>query len=152
MFAKISEFILGGTRGFNEAEERLLSFLMDALPARDRRILVRQIQLVRKVQRQIPGRLVAAYYKSGVDVPRLPYPGDGHCLANITYVSDERPRTTSIVLHNGCLMTFERNVPRHLSEVEALVGLVLHPDGFESVAGDIDFQEHGEASGQSVGT
>jgi hypothetical protein len=119
---------------------------MDALPIRDREILACQARLVRKVQRQNPGRLVAAYYKSGAHVPQLPYPGYEHCLANITYRSGGRPKTTSVVLHNGCLMTFERNVPQKLSEIEAPVDVVLHPKGFESVAGGIDSQEHAQTS------
>lgn len=146
MLSKISEFLLGGTRGFNEAEKRLLSFLADALPAQDRDILSRQLMAVRKVQRQHPGRLVVAYYKKGGDVPQLPYPGYEHCLANITYKSAGRTKTTSLVLHDGRFMTFERNVPRSLSDIEALGAVVLHPRGFKSVTPEIDAQEHGEGS------
>ncbi|GHT87054.1 hypothetical protein AGMMS49960_02390 [Betaproteobacteria bacterium] len=144
--AKISEFIFGGTRGFNEAENRLLSFLMDSLPAQEREILSRQLLSVRLVQRQNPGKIVVAYYKSGSEVPQLPYPGDEYCLANVTYKSGGRTKTTSLVLHNGRFMTFERNVPQSLSEIEALSSVVLHPKGFKSVAQEIDAQEHGEPS------
>lgn len=146
MLAKISEFLFGGTRGFNEAETRLLSLLMDALPAQERDILARQLRSVRKVQRQNPGRLVAAYYKRGDEIPRLPYPGYEYCLANITYLSGGRARTTSLVLHDGRFMTFERNVPQRLSDIETLGSVVLHPKGFKSVAPEIDAQEHGEPS------
>lgn len=146
MLAKISEFLFGGTRGFNEAEGRLLSFLVDALPAQDRDILSRQLMAVRKVQRQHPGRLVVAYYKKGDDVPQLPYLGYEHCLANVTYKSGGRTKTTSLVLHNGRFMTFERNVPQRISDIEALGAVVLHPSGFKSVAPEIDAQEHGGAS------
>ncbi|MDR3054824.1 MAG: hypothetical protein LBU53_05400 [Zoogloeaceae bacterium] len=144
MLAKISEFIFGGTRGFNEAETRLLSFLMDSLPAQEREILSHQLLSVRKVQRQNPGQIVVVYYKSGNEVPRLPYPGYEHCLANITYKSGERAKTTSLVLHNGRFMTFERNVPQRLSDIETLNSVVLHPKGFKSVAQEIDAQEHRE--------
>lgn len=143
MLAKISEFLLGGTRGFNQAESRLLSALLDALPTQDREILARQMMLIRKVQRSNPGRLVAAYYKRGVDVPQLPYPGYEYCLANITYRSGGRARTTSLVLHDGRFMTFERNVPRNASEIESVDAVALHPRGFKSVAPEIDAQEHG---------
>lgn len=146
MLAKISEFLFGGTRGFNEAEARLLSFLMDSLPTKDRDILARQLISVRKVQRQNPGQLVVAYYKNEDDVPQLPYLGYEHCLASITYKAMGRTKRTSVVLHNGRFMTFERNVPRTLSDIETLSSVVLHPNEFRSVAPEIDAQEHGEAS------
>ena len=146
MLAKISEFLFGGTRGFNDAEARLLSFLMDSLPARDRDILACQLMSVRKVQRQNPGRLVAVYYRNSDEVPQLPYLGYEYCLANITYKSCGRSRTTSIVLHDGRLMTFERHVPTTLSDIETLSSVALHPGGFTTVAPDIDAEEHGEVS------
>jgi hypothetical protein len=145
VLAKISEFLFGGTRGFNQAETRLLSSLLDALPTQDREILARQLTSIRKVQRHNPGQLVAAYYKRGVDVPQLPYSGYEYCLANVTYRSGGRSKTTSLVLHNGRFMTFERNVPRSVSEIEAVDAVVLHPRGFKSVAPEIDAQEHGAA-------
>ena len=43
-------------------------------------------------------------------------------------------------------MTFERNVPKTLSDIETLSSVALHPSGFKSVAPEIDAQEHGEAS------
>ena len=146
MLARLSEFLLGGTRGFNEAETRLLSFLMECLPAQEREILARQLMSVRKVQRQNPGQLVAIYYKRGHEPPPLPYPGYEHCLANVTYVSGGRANTTSVVLHNGRLMTFERNVPQRLSDIETLRLVVLHPKAFNSVSSSIDAQEHREPS------
>lgn len=142
MFVKISEFLFGGTRTFNEAETRLLSFLMDSLPVQEREILARQLRSVRKVQRQKPGQLVACYYKSGVEVPRLPYAGYEYCLAKITYMSGGRAKTTSLVLHDGRFMTLERNVPQRLSDIQALGAVVLHPKGFQSVAPEIDAHEH----------
>jgi len=146
VLARLSEFLLGGTRGFNDAERRLLSFVLEALPPQDREILSRQIASVRKVQRQHPGRLVAAYYRKQDDVPRLPYPGYAHCLANVSYKARGRTRTTSLVLHDGRFMTFERNVPQGLVEIESLAKVVLHPAGFRSVASEIDAEEHGAAS------
>ena len=142
MFAKISEFLFGGTRGFNEAENRLLLFLQEALPASDREILSRQLMSIRKVQRPQPTRMVVAYYKNVADVPQLPYPGYEHCLGNVTYTTLGKSRTTSIVLHDGRFMSFERNIPQRLSDIEALTKVVLHPKGFSSVAGEIDAQEH----------
>jgi hypothetical protein len=143
---RIYEFVFGGTRGFNEAETRLLSFLMDSLPAQERDILARQLMSVRKVQRQNPGRLFVAYYRSGDEVPQLPYLGYEHCMAHVTYKSGGRTKTTSLVLHNGRFMTFERNVPQHPSDIEGLNSVVLHPDGFESVAPKVDAEEHGGPS------
>lgn len=54
MFAKVPEFLLGGTRGFTRAEERFLSFLMDVLPTKDREILSRQLQCVTKCKGNTP--------------------------------------------------------------------------------------------------
>ena len=144
MLAKLSEFIFGGTRGFNGAEARLLAAVADSLLPHDREVLKRQINSVRKVQRQNPGRLVVAYYSEGHDVPRLPYQGYEHCLAKVTYKSHGRSKTTSVVLHNGRFMTFERNVPQTLDEIETIQSVVLHPNGFTSVATDIDAEEHGQ--------
>lgn len=150
MFAKLSEFLLGSTSGLNEAEERLLSFVLDALPAGDREILLLQLRSIRKVQRQHPGRPVGAYYGKGSDTPRLPYPGNAYCLANVSHKSGDRARTTSIVLHDGRFMTFERHVPQRLSEIDALESVALHPRGFKSVNRSINTQEHGEVSDQSA--
>lgn len=142
MLSKILEFVLGGTRGFNEAETRLLDFVMDALPPGDGSVLSRQRSSVRKVQRPHSGQMVVAYYKPGDDVPRLPYPGDEYCLATVTYLSQGRAVQTSLVLHNGRFMTFERNVPESLADVEALISVLLHPMAYKSVASEIDAQEH----------
>ena len=64
MLSKISEFLLGGTRGFNEAEKSLLSFLADALPAKDRDILTPNLMAVRKLQRKHNGRKFVDKYKN----------------------------------------------------------------------------------------
>jgi len=143
----IYEFFFGGTPGFNDAEARLLASLGDAMPAQDRDVLLQQIRLVRKVQRQHQQRLVAVYYRKNVDIPKLPYPGNEYCLANITYRYEGRPKRTSVVLHDGCLMTFERNVPRRLSEIGEPISVALHPKRFKSVAPEIDAEEHGEPVG-----
>jgi len=143
----IYEFFFGGTRGFNDAEARLLSLLGDALPTQDRDVLSQQIKLVRKVQRQHQERLVVVYYRKHVTIPKLPYPGDQYCLANITYRFEGRAKRTSLVLHDGRFMTFERNVPRRLSEIEEPISVVLHPKRFSSVAPEIDAEEHGEPIG-----
>jgi hypothetical protein len=143
VFAKIFEFLLGGTRDFNAAEKHLLSCLLEALPVQDRAIFSRQLSSVHKVQRQHPGRLVVAYYRKGCDVPQLPYLGYEHCLANITYRSGGRTKTTSLVLHDGRFMTFEQNVPQNLGEIEAVNKVLLHPNAFKGVATAVDEQEHG---------
>lgn len=148
MFANISEFLFGGTPGLNEAEERLLSFLSDALPPQDREILSCQLKSIRKVQRQHPERLVAVYYRNGNNVPRLPYLGYEYCLANISYKSGGRTRRTSLVLHDGRFMTFERNVPQRLCEIEGVVAVALHPQRFKGAAEEIDSQEHEKVSDQ----
>lgn len=143
MLAWLAERLLRGRR-FNAAEARLIGFVSEALPADEREVLARQFAAVRKVRRHHPGRLVAAYYGDASKVPTLPYPGYEHCLADVTYRSTSGPRTTSVVLHHGRLMTLERNVPHSLSEVGALVGVRRHPGGFKSVATQIDAEEHGE--------
>ena len=145
MLANLLEYLFGGTRGFNDAESRLLSFVSESLPPEEQRIWEQQIRSVRKVQRQIPGQLIAVYYQRNAKVPPLPYPGYEHCLATVTYLSRGRARTTSLVLHDGRFMTFERNVPQRLGDIEALQSIVLHPKGFKSVAPEIDGQEHRES-------
>jgi len=114
--------------------------------------LSRQLQCVHKVQRQHSGPLVVACYEKGADVPQFPYLGHEHCLAHITYKPAGQTRTTAIVLHDGRLQTLENNIPLHLSEIQALSGLTLHPSGFEGVGQDIDLQEHQETSGRPVAT
>lgn len=144
MLTKVLDFFRGGSRDFNEAEKRLLEFLMDALPASDREVLSRQLCSIRLVQRQHPGRLVVAYYKNQQDVPPLPYPGYEYCLAKVSYQSRGRTKATSLVLHNGRFMSFERNVPETLSDIESLGKVILHPEGYRGVASEIDNEEHGE--------
>jgi len=95
---------------------------------------------------------LVACYEKGADVPQFPYLGHEHCLAHITYKPAGQARTTAIVLHDGRLQTLENNIPLHLSEIQALSGLTLHPSGFEGVGQDIDLQEHQETSGRPVAT
>jgi len=146
VLTKVLDFFRGGSRDFNEAEKRLLSFLMDALPANDREVLSRQLGSIRLVQRQHPGRLVVAYYKKQQAVPQLPYPGYEYCLAKVSYKSKGRTKATSLVLHNGRFMSFERNVPENPSDIESLGKVILHPEGYSGVAEEIDTDEHGEQS------
>lgn len=142
MLASIFEFLFGGTRGLNQAEQRLLSFLLEALSVQDRAILSAQLDSIRKVQRQHPGKLLAVYYHPGHDVPRFAYSGDEYCLAIIRYRSNVRVRATALVLHDGRFSTLERNVPKSLAEIDALVSVTLHPGGFSSITRQIDMEEH----------
>ena len=144
VLTKVLDFFRGGSRDFNEAEKRLLSFLMDGLPANEREVLSRQLGSIRLVQRQHPGRLVVAYYKNQQDVPQLPYPGYEYCLARVSYKSKGRTKATSVVLHNGRFMSFERNVPETPRDIESLGAVILHPEGYRGVAEDIDTEAHGE--------
>lgn len=144
MLTRVLDFFRGGSRDFNEAEKRLLSFLMEALPAEDREVLSRQLDSIRLVQRPHPGRLVVAYYKNQQEVPQLPYSGYEYCLAKVSYRSKGRTKATSLVLHDGRFMTFERNVPQTPDDIESLSGVTLHPEGPKGVAAEIDAEEHGE--------
>lgn len=143
MLAKLSEFLFGGTRGFNDAEARILALVADSLPVDEGVVLRRQVKAVRKVQRQNPSRLVVAFYKERDSIPALPYAGYEHCLANVTYTSRGRSKTTSLVLHHGRFMSFERNVPQTMGDIEAIQSVKLHPKGFEGIAQEIDAEEHG---------
>ena len=143
-------WLRGGTAGFNEAESRLLQSLLDALPQPDKSILSAQLAAVTLVQRQHPGRLVVAYYPMPERVPVLPYPGYEYCLANLRYRSKGKVRKTSIMLHDGRFMSFERKVPRSPEEIEALVEVELHPGRSGHIASDIDREEHGAASSASL--
>jgi hypothetical protein len=143
MFNKILAFLRGGTRGFNDAERKLLSFVLNVLPERDKSVLSTQLSSVSLVQRQHPGRLVVAYYRKPNRVPQLPYPGYEYCLANVSYKSGGKTKTTTLTLHDGRLMTFERDVPQATSEIESLVKVTLHPSGHKSVIEELDAEEHG---------
>ena len=147
MFKKIAA-LLAFLRGddspsFNEAELKLLSFLREALPEEEKATLAAQISAVRLVQRQNLGRIHVVYYRKPESTPLFPYPGYEHCLAKVSYKSNGKTKTTALVLHDGRLMTFERNVPLNVSDIESLVKVVLHPDGFKSVTDEIDAEEHG---------
>ena len=137
----------GGTPGFSAAESRVLSFVLDGLAEPDRSTLTAQIGAVALVQRQHPGRLVVAYYRRPETVPPLPYPGYEYCLAKVKYMSRDRARTTSLVLHDGRFMTFERNVPELESDIESLVAVEMHPGTRSSVAEEIDRAEHASNAG-----
>jgi hypothetical protein len=143
MLNKIIEFFRGGSSTFNDAEMMLLLFVAEALPEQERSVFSTQINSVSKVKRYHPGRLVVAYYPKSKNVNQLPYVGYEHCLANVTYRSKSKAKTTSITLHEGRLMTLERNVPRAQSEIESIIKVVLHPKGYKSVAEEINAEEHG---------
>ena len=142
MLTRLLDFLRGGSRDFNDAEKRLISFVMDALPTDDQHVLTRQLGSIRLVQRQHPGRLVVAYYRSEQEVPQLPYHGYEYCLAKVSYRSNGGTRATSLVLHNGRLMTLERNVPQTLDDIQALGEVTLHPKGHQVVADETDAEEH----------
>jgi len=137
----------GGTPGFSAAESRVLSFVLDGLAEPDRSTLTAQIAAVALVQRQHPGGLVVAYYRRPDIVPALPYPGYEYCFAKVKYISRGRARTTSLVLHDGRFMTFERNVPELESDIESLVAVEMHPGIQPSVAEEIDHAEHASTAG-----
>lgn len=135
--------IRGGTPSFTRAEKQLLSHVLEALPEGDRRVLRAQLDAVSLVQRQHAGRLVVAFYPKSTDVVRLPYPGYEHCLAKVTYRSKGKKQTTAVVLHDGRLMSLERNVPIGEGDIEPPVAVTLHPGGHSGGAADIDAEEHG---------
>lgn len=132
----------GGTRSFNPAETQMLSHVLMALPEVERSTLRRQMDAVSLVQRQHPGHLVVAFYPPAIDVATLPYPGYEYCLAKVTYRSRGRKRITAVVLHNGRLMSLERNVPIVEADIEPPVAVILHPRQRSSVATQIDAEEH----------
>ena len=143
MLTRVLDFFRGGSRDFNEAEKRLLSFVMDALPVEDSKVMAQQLASVRLVQRQHPGRLVVAYYRNHLEIPQLPYPGGEYCLAKVSYRSNGRSKVTALVLHNGRFMSFERNVPQTPADIESLSRVVLHPESHKDIAQAIDGEEHG---------
>jgi hypothetical protein len=143
---KVVAFFRGGSSDFNSAEKRIISFMSEALPAAERDILAKQLTQIRLVQRPSAGRIVVAYYDERSNFPKLPYPGYEHCLANVSYRSKGKTKTTSLVLHDGHLMTIERNVPKEAADIESLVKVVLHPKGFTNVTRELDAEEHGPAS------
>lgn len=147
MIRKVLDFLSivfrGGTSHYNEGEMKLLLYALDALPNNEKEIFRAQINGIRLIQRQHPGRLVVSYYRKPKAIPQLPYLGMQHCLVKITYISKGKRKTTSLVLHDGRFMTFERNVPSKAAEIESLVKVLLHPSGYSSVAEEIDSEEHG---------
>ena len=145
VLASIRAALRGGTRGFNPAETQLLSFVLGAMPEDERRILRAQIQAISHVQRQHPGRLVVAFYAKSSHTGSLPYPGYEYCLARVTYRTNGAKRTTAVVLHDGRLMSLERNVPTAEEEIEPPVRVTLHPGRPSPVAVEIDREEHRNA-------
>jgi hypothetical protein len=145
VLGKVLDFFRGGSRDFNEAEKRIISFLSEALSPEDREILSRQLAKIRLVQRTGAGRMVVAYYDERSDFPKLPYLGYEHCLANVSYKSQGKTKTTSLVLHDGHLMSLERNVPQKIADIDSLVKVALHPSGFTSVTKKLEEEEHGPA-------
>lgn len=151
MLSRVLDFFRGGSRDFNEAEKRLLSFLMDALPVEDQQVLARQLASVRLVQRQHPGRLVVACFRNQPGVPQLPYPGIEYCLAKVSHRSKGQTKATSLVLHNGPFMAFECNVPQTLADIESASKVVLHPQTYKGVTQEIDAEEHRGGKSETAG-
>jgi hypothetical protein len=145
LLASIRAALRGGTRGFNPAETQLLSLVLEALPEDERRILRAQIDAISHVQRQHPGRLVVAFYAKSSQVEPLPYPGYEYCLARVTYRTSGTKRTTAVVLHDGRLMSLERNVPTAEEEIGLPVHVTLHPGRPSPMAAEIDREEHRDA-------
>jgi len=144
VFGTLFAFFRGGTRTFNEAEMKIISCVLDVLPETEKLILSNQVASVSLVQRQNQNRMVVAFYPKSKGAPALPYPGYEHCLAKVTYKSKGKKVTTALVLHDGRLMSLERNVPAALKDIESVVGVALHPKGFSTVTTEIDASEHGD--------
>lgn len=143
MIERLLAFLRGGTVGFNKPELLILDSVLDVLPKAESDILSKQVGAVSLVQRHNPGKLVAAYYPKRLRVPSLPYSGYEYCLAKVSYRSNGTTKTTNVVLHDGKLMTFERNVPQGNDHIDAIVEVYLHPNGYKPVAQEIDAEEHG---------
>ncbi len=141
---KISAFLRGGTSTFNETEMLLLKAILNALPEAEAEIFSQQILTVSLVQRPNPRRLVVAYYSNKNKVSQLPYLGYEYCLAKVSYKLNGKTKTTNVVLHDGRLMSLERNVPSKSEEIDSITSVALHPSGYKSVAEEIDLEEHGQ--------
>ncbi|GLX76690.1 hypothetical protein tinsulaeT_00300 [Thalassotalea insulae] len=142
MLKDIIAFLRGGTSKFFVPEKLVLEAVMQELPQEEALILEEQIKSIFLVQRHNPGKLIAAYYPKKSQVPSLPYHGYEYCLAKVKYEVVGKTKTTDVVLHNGKLMTFERNVP--LKNEQIFVKEVkLHPSSYEPIALEIDASEHG---------
>lgn len=122
----------------------LLESALKELPDQEAPVFSKQIASVSLVQRHHPGRLVAAFYPKNKHVPQLPYGGYEYCLAKVSYRVNGKTKTTNLVLHDGRFITFERNVPLKNDNIESITKVVLHPDGYESMAAEIDREEHDE--------
>lgn len=133
----------GGTNGFNDAELALLGYASEALPIEEKQIFELQISSAYLVQRPHKGRISVAYYKHAEQVQQLPYIDYEYCIAKVSYRKNGKRKTTSIVLHDGRLMTLEHNVPVSSKEIDYMEEVVLHPSGFKSVTTEIDSEEHG---------
>jgi hypothetical protein len=142
LLGSVRAALRGGTSSFSPAEKQVLSHVLAALPEAERSALRRQIDAVTLVQRQHPGRLVVAFYPKSADVAPLPYPGYEYCLAKVSYISRGRKKTTTVVLHNGRLMSLERHVPVDVGDIEPPVTVTLHPGPRSNMASQIDAEEH----------
>ena len=143
MLTRVLDFFRAGSRDYNDAERRILASVSDALPPADKEIFARQIAATKLIQRQHPGRLVVTYYKEPDAVPVLPYSGIEHCLARVSYRCHGKTKSTFVVLHDGRFMSFERAVPQKSTDIEAVLAVDLHPNGYSGVADEIQHEEHG---------
>jgi len=144
LIERLVAFLRGGTVGFNKPELLILNSVIEALPSAEVDILGKQVRSVFLVQRPNKSTLVSAYYPKKLRVPPLPYTGYEYCLAKVSYRSKGTTKRTNVVLHDGKLMTLERNVPQGNDLIDAIKEVTLHPSGVKSVAQEIDADEHGD--------
>ncbi|MED5238984.1 MULTISPECIES: hypothetical protein [unclassified Alcanivorax] len=85
-----------------------------------------------------------AYYRKSSSVPEMPYMSDEYCLAEVRHKREKQPRKTNVVLHNGILQSLERSVPKDESEIREIVSVRLHPKSYQSLAEELDAEEHDE--------
>lgn len=146
LLRQISARLKGGTAGFNAAERTILAAVAEHLPDGERSAFAAQVEGVHLVQRQHPGRLVVAFYPRATQVQALPYSGYEYCLAKVQYKSvGGQRKTTSVVLHNGRLMSLESNVPQSEGDISEVSAVKLHPKGYRAEATAMDAEEHGRA-------
>lgn len=142
MIKKIIEFLRGGSKTFNKAEERILSAVLNALNEAEREVVSKQIAAVSLVQRQHPDRLVVAYYSKPNEVMPLPYADYEYCLARVVYESRGEKQRVAVVLHHGRIMSLEGDVPKNLQGIEHVIKVELHPQASIILTNGINSEEH----------
>ena len=135
--------LYGGFGRPREYETKVLETTIAALPARDARVLHRQVELIERLQRWNEDRMVIVGFEDKTALEQLQSTDADHCLAKLRLKGAAGSVTATVMTHRGILSSLEfRPSPRALKDQDVAVELRELHSAEPGAALAIDQEEH----------